>query len=558
MPVSGVIRELLVRLGVYVQPTTKKQIADLDQALEKLKGQMEDTARVSLRVAKGIAAMAIAGATAIGGLAIATGEHALEVERESRALGVSREHYQELTYESGQYGLSTQELSRALLALDRASYRAQQGSKVVSAAFREIGIQTSELHDMDPADLFDRLATGALHASNRTRALAALSQILGRGVVLHLAPALLSGAEGMKELRQQAHEFGLVMDDDALRTAKEAAVQFRLLKAAGKGLANELGVALAPLVTEVLKGIVGWVRANRELMSQRIEFWVRQLTRAVNGANDAVHLIGGWEVVFFNVATGAGLLYLIANLEKVEKILGAIRAGFVLVQIVAEPVLETLSAGAAGLGFELTPLLLVLAALALPITLIALAVDDFLTFWRGGKSVLGDNLDTIQRYVPAFGAVRELFRALIGLGGAGWRSITLLANAVITGLGPAFTLLGIALQPVIDGLNEIVRLWGEMNALAAAPLEAAAAWVRALGGEGEASAQGAAPGIQRGVARSVQGQVSRITNSSSSTDNSNRQVSQTNNFFGGGGADHVRNLDAAMRKAGVAVAGGRR
>ena len=37
---ANVIRELLVRLGVQVDPKTKKQVADYDRAIEGLKRQM--------------------------------------------------------------------------------------------------------------------------------------------------------------------------------------------------------------------------------------------------------------------------------------------------------------------------------------------------------------------------------------------------------------------------------------------------------------------------------------------------------------------------------------
>ena len=501
---------------------------------------------------------AVAAATAIGTLTVKTGQNSIEVERQAQALGITRAQYQELAFVADQYGASTKDLTRGLLALDRASVKARAGSKASATAFSELGIHTKDLRGLNPAQLLDRVADGATKAGDRAKVLAALSTLLGARVAQKLAPALLSGAAGMGELSRQAHELGLVLDDDALRTTKEVAVQWRLLKAAGQGLANELAVALAPIVTQVLGGFVGWVRANRELLSQRLEFWVRQLTRALEAANVAAHLLGGWRAVFLDIATGVGMLYLIANLEKVEKLLKAIRIGFTVLDIVATPVLETLGAGAAALGLELAPLLAILAAIVIPITLVGLAVDDFLTFWEGGKSVLGDNLDALQRLIPAFGSVRHLFGALIGLGGSAWRSVALLGGAIASGLAPALQLLDFALRPVIELLTRLQALWDALNAAAGAPLEVLAGLVRVSGAHLEVTSGAVAPALQAGIAGAVQGQVSRVT-SSSSVDNSSRAVSQTNNFLGGGSAtDHLRAMEPALRKAGLAVAGGRR
>jgi hypothetical protein len=317
--------------------------------------------------------------------------------------------------------------------------KARAGSKGSAQAFAELGIHTRELRTLNPAQLLDRVADGARGAGDRTKALAALSSLLGARVAQRLAPALLSGAKGMGELRKEAHELGLVMSDQQLRVTAEAAQQWRLLNGRGRGLANELAADLAPLVIDVLRGILGWVRANRELLSQRVEAFVRQLTRALEGLNTAVQAIGGWGVVLINVATGAGMIYLLLNLDRVLKLLRSIRVATELAGIAAEPVLEGIGAALAAAGIEVAPLLAALAALAAVIVLAGLGLDDFITFLRGGKSVLGDGLDTD----PALRArVRRGPRPVPGdrrLGGSAWRSVVILTRAIATGLAPALS-----------------------------------------------------------------------------------------------------------------------
>jgi hypothetical protein len=425
-----------------------------------------------------------------------------------------------------------------------------------------VGLHARDLKGLKPDQLFELLADAVARASDKSKALAAVSRILGEESSRKFAPALMGGAAAIRELRMQAHELGLVLDDDALRATKEVAVQWRQLKQVGRGLATELAVRLAPDVAAVLRGVLGWVKANRELLSQRIDFWVRQLERGMTALNLAVRVIGGWDVVFLNVAQGAGLLYLIANLDRLQHLLKLLRVGFTALQVVAEPVLAQLQVqvGAllAELGIGLAPLLLILGGFVFYLGLAALAVDDFLTFWRGGKSVLGDNLDAIERLFPAFRGFRDLVAALVGVGGAAVRTLVMIGAAVLNGLSPAFQLLDQVLESVAERLREIGHLWDQFNIGLGLQFEGAAAGVRSWTARNEGAGWSMADRVNRSVSSAVQAQVDRVSGGSSSVDNSSRSVEQTNNFWGGGGADHLRNLDSALRGARIAVAGGSR
>jgi hypothetical protein len=557
---QNVLRELLVRLGVNIAPQTPAQVKKFHQQVEQLKKEMQDLDGYVAAVGQGLKRLAIAGVAALGGLgalSLETGKHAENVERQAKALNLTRKEFQEYEHVFGTFGADSKEISEAFLQLTQMAVSAQQGQKSAAQSFAQIGISIQQLKNKRPNELFEMVADAMAKTTNRQLALGAASSLFGEDTAKKLLPALVKGAKGIRALRVEAHELGLVMNDDALRAGKEVSVQWRTLTNTVKGLGQELGVRFAPIVIRVLKGINDWVKANRALLSQRLDFWTRQIERAATGVDLLVRLLGGWQAALVNLATGAGFVYLIVHLEDVLKLLRSIRIATELLGIAAEPVLGAISAGLADIGIELAPLLLVVGALVAPFVLLGLAVDDFVTFWRGGKSVLGDNLDTIQSYIPAFGAVRDLFSALIGLGGSVWTSITILARAVASGLAPAFDVLASAVRPVVDLLNQLQALWSALNGIASGQIEALAMTVRSMGGGLQGTAAGIAPVVSAGVASSVQNQISRVS-SSSSTDNSSRSVNQTNNFNGSAGADVGRHLDASMRTALLAVAGGRR
>jgi hypothetical protein len=557
----NVLRELLVRLGVQVNPQTPAQVKAFHKQVEQLKKEMQDLDGYVAAVGQGLKRLALAGVAALGGLgalSLETGRHAENVERQAKALNLTRKEFQEYEHVFGTFGADSKEISEAFLQLTQMTVQAEQGQKSAAQAFGLIGIRIDQLRGKRPNELFELVADAMAKTANRQNALAAASSLFGEDTAKKLLPALVSGSKGIRALRVEAHELGLVMNDDALRAGKEVSVQWRTLTNTVKGLGQELGVRFAPIVIRVLKGINDWVKANRALLSQRLDFWTRQIERAATAADLLVRLLGGWQAALINLATGAGFVYLLVHLEDVLKLLRSIRIATELLGIATEPVLDAIGLGLETIGVELAPLLLIVGALVAPFVLLGLAVDDFVTFWEGGRSVLGDNLDLIQSYVPAFGAVRHLFGALIGLGGAAFGTIAILARAIALGFTPALQLLDRALQPVIDGLTALQAIWDALNFSVGARVEQLALFVRSIGFGAQGTAAGIAPVVSAGVASSVQNQISRIS-SSSSTDNSNRQVSQINNFLGGGSAtDHLRAMEPALRKAGLAVAGGRR
>lgn len=553
MAAKNVIRELLVRLGVTVDPATKQDIKKYEQAIDRIKGQVEDLAGAALGAGAALAGMLLGAATAAGVLAVETGEAAERIERQARALNMTRAEYQEISHVFETFGSDGREIGDVFAQLAQKSIEAADGAEQTIKTWKMVGITADQLKGKRPIELFELLADATSKATDRTRALAGVSALLGEDSAKKLLPVLAQGVGVVRDLRQESHALGLVMRDDQMRAAKQAAVEWRKLKGVATGLRHELGIALAPAVTSVLRGLLGWVQANRELLTQRIEFWVRNLVRAVLLLDDTVRFLfgkdRGWERLMINLATGAGFLLLLANLEKVEKALGAIR-------LVATFLWTSFEAGVAAASIPLIPFVALLAGLAFFVGLAALGVDDFLTFWRGGQSVLGDNLDLIERYVPAFGAVRELARAVIDLVAEGFENVDRLTTALKEGLAPAFEALDLALGPVLRTLE---RIWAALNAIAAAPISGAARFVRGLTAESQRSGVSTAAQVQAGVSGAVTSQVLQpAARAGFAADQSVRSVVQENRFYGPSAQDVNTALESAFRRAQLAVYGGGR
>lgn len=548
---ANVIRELLIRLGVVVDPQSKDDAKQLEKQLDTIKDQVSSLASMTLELGKGLAALLVGAAVGAGVLAVETGKDAEAIERQARALNLTRKEYQEILTVFESFGADAGEVADVFQQINDKAIEALTGSQGAVQEFALLGITTQQLKGRRPHEIFELIADGSAKATDKMKSMAGVSKLLGEDSAKKMAPALALGAAGIRDMRTQAHELGLVMDDDALRTAKAAQVEWRKLTMVGRGLRHELGVALAPVVTKVFKGMLEWIRANRELLSQRIEFWVRQVTRLLEGLNTILGSFGGWEVVLMNVAAGTGMLLLLANLDKVEKLLDAVRLAFLAVEAVATPALVAI-------GIPFLPLLALLGGFVFFLGLAALAVQDFITFWRGGQSVLGDNLDALEQMVPAFKAVRELGRALIDQFQFAWVWVKRYAVAITEGLTPAFELLKNVLEPIVGRFKDLNELWQKLNKLAANPISDFAAGVRRWTADKNLGNQHSTGVLRNHLANQLDRQVGASKQVGAAVDQALPSVVQNIDFHGPHGDSASTIMGTAIRHAGVAVGGGRR
>lgn len=550
---SRVIRELLVRLGVRVTPTTKADVDAMNKALERVKSTMNDTVRGALAVGRGLAIMAVGAAAAVGKLTTDMGGQAVEIERQARLLGLSRQEYQQWLYVAEGAGASAGDLADVFLQLNSAAQDTIGGGKEMGEAFRVLGIRANQLKGLDPGQIFDLMAAGVERATNKTAALAVVSRILGEEGSRQFGPTMLAGADAAKAMRDEAAKLGVVMSDDLLASLARVGTQTRKLKGLLKGLRNVLAAALAPIVERVVKRMADWVDANRAAIASGIERWVERLRIAFENLNRAVTAIGGWDVVLLGVAQGAGLLTLLANLGRIQALLSSLK-------ILWAVMLTGATAFASAVGIGLLPLTLIVLGLVTAIGLLALGIEDLWIWWQGGNSLLGQNLDLIESFIPAFGGLRDLVWALVEGFGAFWRNIDRITSALANGLAPALKLIHILIEPLLPLLEKLEKLWLSLNADVGSRLTALAVRVRGITDANELTVGGGAALVQGQLAGAVQGQVDRIDQRVQSFDNSvrNANINQVNNLGAGGARDAVDTLNSALRRAVPALQGGRR
>lgn len=213
------------------------------------------------------AAKAMAAATAaIGAAAVAAGKHLWDmsnevaeagdkIDKESQKLGLSAESYQELDYAMERCGAEVEDFKKGTINISKALAGVQNGAEEAGATFKELGVS---LKNSDGSmrstedvllDSIDALAD--MHDETKRNALA--NEIFGKSYT-ELAPLLNTGADGIKALMQEAHDYGMVMSDEAV--AASAAFEDSLTKLKGtlNGVKNNMLGELLPGITTIMDG----------------------------------------------------------------------------------------------------------------------------------------------------------------------------------------------------------------------------------------------------------------------------------------------------------------
>lgn len=212
---------------------------------------------------KGLKTAAVAGGAALAGLATAAISAANnvasagdQIDKESQKLNMSREAYQEWSYVLSQNGADIAQLGSGMEALVGKMKAAGEGSEEVSGMFGELGISMDAVKSATPEEAFEMVVHGLQGMTDETRKAQIAQELLG-GSGAELMPLLNSTAEATDKLKQEAHDLGLVMSDDAVDAAVKYTDSMDKMKRVGTALFQNITAELLPGFTMITDGLTG-------------------------------------------------------------------------------------------------------------------------------------------------------------------------------------------------------------------------------------------------------------------------------------------------------------
>lgn len=194
------------------------------------------------------------------------------LDKMSGRTGVSVEALSELTYAAGQSGTSIESIEKAIKRMQVGILDADKGTGTLSESLGQLGVDLNSLKQQTPEEQFLTLSRAVANVEDPTMRAALAQKVFGRAGT-ELLPLLNSGAQGMDDLRQRAHDLGLTMDEEAAKKAAILGDNLDDVKQQLYFMAVQVGTAIAGPLTEflqwfqqILSKIIAWIEANPTLV----------------------------------------------------------------------------------------------------------------------------------------------------------------------------------------------------------------------------------------------------------------------------------------------------
>jgi len=339
-----VVRELISRFGFQVD---KKGFDKADKGFGKLK-----------KAATAVVGVLVAGrvAKAIRGTVDEVTRAADTFDKMSKRVGISTQVLQEYEFVAGLAGTTLSEFEIAIRRLQYSVVEAADGTATYADEFKRLGINTRGANGQlkSAEELLPEMGDAMMRLKTDTERTAIAQKLLGRGGTA-LIPVLMQGTDAIMEQRKEARELGFIDEELIGYGVDWTDTQLRMQKALDV-VKNTIAKELLPGMIKTGKAFVGWIKANKQWIRQKLGTFVRRLAESVGR--------------LFGLAIRITQAFI-----DWAKALDPLSAGFLKI------------AGIAG------ALALILAlpagSILLLIGLIALIIDDFLVWQQKGESVIG-------------------------------------------------------------------------------------------------------------------------------------------------------------------------
>jgi hypothetical protein len=366
----------------------------------------------------------------------------------SKRTGVATEALSVLQFAAEQTGTDMGSVEGAVKKMQKAIFAASDGSKEAADALAMVGLSASDLAGLSADEQMGKIADGLMAIQDPGVRAAVAMQIFGKSGTAIL-PMLEGGAAGMAAFADEAKRLGLVMDSETAAKADALGDAVDSLKASMKMAFIQVGSAIAPILTQLARGLA--------VISANVGAFIRDnedMVVAVLKGASALAVVGG--AIY-------GLGY---SLKTVSGAVGLVLKGFGLFSALASPVL-LVAAGIVAAGVAIYQFKDKIAAALGPVGgLVQLAADSIGTGFGGAVSsavaVLSDlgatastTFNGIYEAIAAgdlSGAMDVLWAGLY----AGWlRGVEALMGAVdpwVSMFQNTFTILGTEIAKTWDGL----------------------------------------------------------------------------------------------------------
>ena len=395
---------------------------DLNRKLKLAQRSVQDFASEARGVAQAVGApfAAVAGAVGFSLQSAVTGfaQAGDGLDKMSARLGISAVKLQEWSFAATHAGAAPEDLEDALKDLSEKIAEVAGGDTGDAAQlFSALGISVKDASGkIRPAsDIFEEVADAIQRNEDpalRTKMAMVLMGDSGRKLI----PMLSGGAQGLDDMAKQAHDLGLVMNEDAVAAAAKMTDHMDDMKASVTAVGHEIGYRLSPIVISMSDRFRDLAAANKGALGEKVEKVAGSFADAIGkidfeGIASAILTIADYSVRAFNAIGGFNtVLYGMGALIAGKSIMAVVSLGSSVIGLVQS--FGAVASAAKAFGIVATtsmgPIGWVLGALAVGAGII---IANWDRIGPALKEVVGSVVD----FVPgAFDVCKEKFGAVAG------------------------------------------------------------------------------------------------------------------------------------------------
>ena len=245
---EGSQKTIATEMGAVAEPAAKETGEKSGKRFgESLAKGLKATAAVIGAAMTAATAGAIATGKAFINAANSTAQYGDNIDKMSQKMGISTKAYQEWDFVMQHCGTSIESLKPSMKTLANAAVKG-------SDAFDKLGISQQDIANMSQEELFGKTISALQNVKNETERTALASKLLGKGAT-ELGALFNMSADETDALKQQVHDLGGIMSDDAIKAAANYQDEMQNMKTALTGVKNNIMSQFLPGISSVMTGL---------------------------------------------------------------------------------------------------------------------------------------------------------------------------------------------------------------------------------------------------------------------------------------------------------------
>lgn len=178
--------------------------------------------------------------------------------------GMSTSALSEYAHAASSCGADISNVESALMSMQTKIGDANAGMAEAQMAFERLGVDVASLSNMSPEEQFDTLARAVSSIINPTERAAAAMKVFGSDGQ-KLLPMFSSGADGLKQMREEARALGVSVDESAAKIGTEFIDATARFKSSLTGFGLSIGRQITPFITTAANAITRFSAAMTRL-----------------------------------------------------------------------------------------------------------------------------------------------------------------------------------------------------------------------------------------------------------------------------------------------------